>query len=200
MTRTIDFYFDFPSPYSYLAHTQLPQIAAEHDAAVAYHPFRILELMNERMKPGRFLDGRVRQIHVRSQVDVGQLALKPGSRRNSSAKAILLVEVSRPTSKNSCRSRNEERSLEQAAGWLHRKSLSARRECSVCRARSQHQTSRWRPGNGRRQPRYPCARVNTLMRCDARPIANRGCCTPRRCSRGGLACPQAYPCRARKCR
>ena len=45
MTRTIDFYFDFPSPYSYLAHTQLPRIAAEHDAAVAYHPFRILELM-----------------------------------------------------------------------------------------------------------------------------------------------------------
>jgi 2-hydroxychromene-2-carboxylate isomerase len=38
MTRTIDFYFDFPSPYSYLAHTQLPRIAAEHGAAVAYHP------------------------------------------------------------------------------------------------------------------------------------------------------------------
>jgi 2-hydroxychromene-2-carboxylate isomerase len=35
MTRTIDFYFDFPSPYSYLAHTQLPRIAAEHSAAVA---------------------------------------------------------------------------------------------------------------------------------------------------------------------
>ena len=45
MTRTIDFYFDFPSPYSYLAHTQLSRIAAEHSAAVAYHPFRILELM-----------------------------------------------------------------------------------------------------------------------------------------------------------
>jgi 2-hydroxychromene-2-carboxylate isomerase len=45
MTRTIDFYFDFPSPYAYLAHTQLPRIAAEHGAAVAYHPFRILELM-----------------------------------------------------------------------------------------------------------------------------------------------------------
>jgi 2-hydroxychromene-2-carboxylate isomerase len=45
MTRTIDFYFDFPSPYSYLARTQLPRIAAEHGAAVAYHPFRILELM-----------------------------------------------------------------------------------------------------------------------------------------------------------
>jgi 2-hydroxychromene-2-carboxylate isomerase len=45
MTRTIDFYFDFPSPYAYLAHTQLPRIAAERDAAVTYHPFRILELM-----------------------------------------------------------------------------------------------------------------------------------------------------------
>jgi 2-hydroxychromene-2-carboxylate isomerase len=45
MTRTIDFYFDFPSPYAYLAHTQLPRIAAEHGASIAYHPFRILELM-----------------------------------------------------------------------------------------------------------------------------------------------------------
>jgi 2-hydroxychromene-2-carboxylate isomerase len=45
MPRTIEFYFDFPSPYSYLAHTQLPKIAAEHGATVKYHPFRILELM-----------------------------------------------------------------------------------------------------------------------------------------------------------
>jgi 2-hydroxychromene-2-carboxylate isomerase len=45
MTRAIEFYFDFPSPYSYLAHTQLPKIAAEHGATVTYHPFRILELM-----------------------------------------------------------------------------------------------------------------------------------------------------------
>ena len=45
MTRTIDFYFDFPSPYAYLAHTQLPSIAAEHGATIGYHPFRILELM-----------------------------------------------------------------------------------------------------------------------------------------------------------
>ena len=45
MTRSIDFYFDFPSPYAYLAHTQLPRIAAEHGATIVYHPFRILELM-----------------------------------------------------------------------------------------------------------------------------------------------------------
>ncbi len=45
MSRRIDFYFDFPSPYAYLAHTQLPRIATEHGATVDYHPFRILELM-----------------------------------------------------------------------------------------------------------------------------------------------------------
>lgn len=45
MTRTIEFYFDFPSPYSYLAHTQLPKIGAEHGATLVYRPFRILELM-----------------------------------------------------------------------------------------------------------------------------------------------------------
>ena len=45
MARTIDFYFDFPSPYAYLARTQLPRIAAEHGATIVYHPFRILELM-----------------------------------------------------------------------------------------------------------------------------------------------------------
>ena len=45
MTRTIDFYFDFPSPHSYLAHTQLPKIAAEHGVTITYHPFRLLELM-----------------------------------------------------------------------------------------------------------------------------------------------------------
>lgn len=43
--RTIDFYFDFPSPYAYLAHTQLPAIATQHEATIVYHPFRILELM-----------------------------------------------------------------------------------------------------------------------------------------------------------
>ena len=45
MTRTVEFYFDFPSPYSYLAHTQLPKIAADHGATLVYRPFRILELM-----------------------------------------------------------------------------------------------------------------------------------------------------------
>ena len=35
---TIDFYFDFHSPYSYLAHCRLPEIARRHGATIAYHP------------------------------------------------------------------------------------------------------------------------------------------------------------------
>jgi 2-hydroxychromene-2-carboxylate isomerase len=45
MTRAIDFYFDFVSPYSYLAITQLPALARQHGAEIVYKPFRILELM-----------------------------------------------------------------------------------------------------------------------------------------------------------
>ncbi|WP_119417990.1 2-hydroxychromene-2-carboxylate isomerase [Desertibaculum subflavum] len=45
MARTIDFYFSFVSPYSYLANSQLPAIAAKAGATIAYRPFRILELM-----------------------------------------------------------------------------------------------------------------------------------------------------------
>ena len=41
----IDFYFDFPSPYSYLASTQLPKLADKYGVSIAYRPFRILEAM-----------------------------------------------------------------------------------------------------------------------------------------------------------
>jgi 2-hydroxychromene-2-carboxylate isomerase len=45
MARLIEFYFDFPSPYSYLANTQLAGLAAKAGAGISYIPFRILELM-----------------------------------------------------------------------------------------------------------------------------------------------------------
>lgn len=45
MTRAIEFHFDFVSPYSYLAITQLPALARHHGAEIVYKPFRILELM-----------------------------------------------------------------------------------------------------------------------------------------------------------
>ncbi len=41
MSGVIDFYFDFISPFSYLAHTQLPGIATKHGRDIAY---RVVEL------------------------------------------------------------------------------------------------------------------------------------------------------------
>ena len=41
MSATLEFFFDFRSPYSYLANTQLPSLGAE----VAYRPFEVLGLM-----------------------------------------------------------------------------------------------------------------------------------------------------------
>jgi 2-hydroxychromene-2-carboxylate isomerase len=38
MTRTIEFWFDFGSPTTYLAHTQLPRIAREAGAQLLYKP------------------------------------------------------------------------------------------------------------------------------------------------------------------
>jgi 2-hydroxychromene-2-carboxylate isomerase len=37
-TKTIEFFFDFGSPTTYLAHTQLPRIAREAGAALRYRP------------------------------------------------------------------------------------------------------------------------------------------------------------------
>jgi 2-hydroxychromene-2-carboxylate isomerase len=47
MTATIDFYFDFVSPYSYLACTVLPGVAASHNAVIEYRPFTLIELMQK---------------------------------------------------------------------------------------------------------------------------------------------------------
>ena len=43
MTRTIDFYFDFISPFSYLAHLKLPDLARNTGCDVAYWPIEIPE-------------------------------------------------------------------------------------------------------------------------------------------------------------
>jgi 2-hydroxychromene-2-carboxylate isomerase len=37
--KVVEFYFDFSSPYSYLAATQLPALAGRHGAKVEYRPF-----------------------------------------------------------------------------------------------------------------------------------------------------------------
>ena len=45
MSRTIKFYYDFLSPYSYLASTQLPRLAKRVDASIDYKPIDVLKLM-----------------------------------------------------------------------------------------------------------------------------------------------------------
>src|ERR1700761_6552138 len=39
MTKTIDFYFDFSSPYGYLASTRVDALALKHGATVEWRPF-----------------------------------------------------------------------------------------------------------------------------------------------------------------
>ena len=39
MAKPIDFYFDFSSPYGYLASTQIDALAQRHGREVAWHPF-----------------------------------------------------------------------------------------------------------------------------------------------------------------
>jgi 2-hydroxychromene-2-carboxylate isomerase len=46
MARTIDFYFDFISPFSYLAHQRLPDLAARYGYALAYHAASLADLKN----------------------------------------------------------------------------------------------------------------------------------------------------------
>jgi 2-hydroxychromene-2-carboxylate isomerase len=45
MAIQIEFYFDFVSPYSYLAATQLPALTERTGAEIVYRPFRLLDLM-----------------------------------------------------------------------------------------------------------------------------------------------------------
>jgi 2-hydroxychromene-2-carboxylate isomerase len=45
MTEPLAFYFDYRSPYSYLASTQLTDLAAAHGRTIRYVPFDVLALM-----------------------------------------------------------------------------------------------------------------------------------------------------------
>lgn len=47
--RVIDFYFDFMSPYAYLAHIRLPAIAKKYGYTLAYHP---IDLVRTKIEAG----------------------------------------------------------------------------------------------------------------------------------------------------
>lgn len=74
MGRHIDFYFDFASPYSYLASTQLPALAA--GATVAHKPFRILELMKMVGNRPTTIESKVKGRYA--GIDLGRWAARYG--------------------------------------------------------------------------------------------------------------------------
>ena len=45
MNKTMTFYYDFLSPYTYLAYTQFPKLIEEHSVEIAYVPVSILNVM-----------------------------------------------------------------------------------------------------------------------------------------------------------
>lgn len=47
MNKSIKFYYDFLSPYSYLASTQLPSIAEQLGYEISYKPIHVLKLMEQ---------------------------------------------------------------------------------------------------------------------------------------------------------
>jgi len=42
MPKRLDFYFDFISPFAYLAHVKLPALAKKYGAEIVYHPVDVL--------------------------------------------------------------------------------------------------------------------------------------------------------------
>jgi 2-hydroxychromene-2-carboxylate isomerase len=44
MSETIEFFFDFASPYAYLAHARLPEIAYRHGCSISYRPVDLPEI------------------------------------------------------------------------------------------------------------------------------------------------------------
>jgi 2-hydroxychromene-2-carboxylate isomerase len=47
MPVQLEFYFDFLSPYSYMASTRLPLLSVGHCITVRYHPFTLIALMQQ---------------------------------------------------------------------------------------------------------------------------------------------------------
>jgi 2-hydroxychromene-2-carboxylate isomerase len=68
MPTQLEFYFDFISPYSYMASTQLPRLTAEHGSIVRYHPFTLIELMQQVGNRPTTLECRNKGVYVDSDL------------------------------------------------------------------------------------------------------------------------------------
>ena len=64
MAKTLDFYFDFVSPYSYLAMTQLPKALAAYDVDINYKPVFLGALHHAQEMPSpAFIPNKAKWIH-----------------------------------------------------------------------------------------------------------------------------------------
>jgi 2-hydroxychromene-2-carboxylate isomerase len=69
--KTIEFFFDFSSPYSYLAATQLPGVAQRAGARVAYRPFVLFGVFKA---TGNDMPAKVAQKGMYMAKDLGRWA------------------------------------------------------------------------------------------------------------------------------
>ncbi|CAN7663039.1 2-hydroxychromene-2-carboxylate isomerase [Caballeronia sp. LjRoot34] len=69
---SIDFYFDFVSPYAYIASTAIEQLAARHDCVVRWRPFRVGVTVTKVMGLRPVMETPLKAEYVRS--DVARLA------------------------------------------------------------------------------------------------------------------------------
>ncbi len=95
MTRAIEFHFDFVSPYSYLANTQLPALARRHDAEIVYKPLRLLELMKLVGNRPTTIECQNKQRYA--MADLGRWAAKYGVsvRRNPHMRSVDFAQLLR---------------------------------------------------------------------------------------------------------
>jgi 2-hydroxychromene-2-carboxylate isomerase len=95
MARQIEFYFDFPSPYSYLATTQFPALVSKTGAEIVYKPFRILELM--KMVGNRPTTVECKNKGKYAGVDIGRWAAryKVPFQRNPSLRSVDFAQLGR---------------------------------------------------------------------------------------------------------
>jgi 2-hydroxychromene-2-carboxylate isomerase len=76
MARAITFYFDFMSPYSYLASTQLPDLARRAGAEIVYTPISVLAVMKLVDNSPTTIISKVKGAYA--MADIGRWARKYG--------------------------------------------------------------------------------------------------------------------------
>jgi len=68
MSKEIEFYFDFGSPYSYLAQSQLKKLAADTQATIVYMPINVLDLMKATGNTPTSLECKAKRKYVKADL------------------------------------------------------------------------------------------------------------------------------------